>query len=401
MTGLRIALVVQGRFHAFDLARALDARGHAVTILTNYPAWAAARFGVGGARVRSAAWHGAAVRAIDRVPPAWRPRSADAWTHQAFGRWAASVLERDRWDVIHSWSSISEELLASPRIRARSRLLMRGSAHIDTQDAILRDEEARTGARLERPTPWMIARERREYARADGVVVLSTFARRSFEAQGYAPERLAVVPLGVDVRTFRPSPETIAARASRIRRGDRLRAVYVGALALQKGLWDLAEISKLVADLPIDIQLVGPLTHDAAVALSRMSPSVRHVGAVPQAELPRIYADADVFVFPTLQDGFGMVLTQAKAAGLPILCTDHCAGPDLIEDGRDGWIFGIRAPQAFAARLRWCHEHRDALADMACHVAERYTARDWSEVAGAFETAIEPFLHGEREVRSA
>ncbi|MEO8481899.1 MAG: glycosyltransferase family 4 protein [Acidobacteriota bacterium] len=385
MTSLRIALVVQGRFHAFDLARELSRRGHDVTIFTNYPAWAVRRFDVGCSRVRSCWAHGAAVRGLDRLPRALKPHDAGPWVHRTFGRWAARALQGTSWDVVHCWSGVSEELLTSPATRAGCTLLMRGSAHIAVQDAILQAEETRAGCPLERPSPWMISRERREYELADRVVVPSSFARDTFAQSGVAPARVVCLPLGVDVRAFQPMAADVAARAARIRGGDRLRVLYVGALSMRKGLLDLEAALARVVDVPLDVRLVGTLTPEAAGALGRMDGRVAHRDAIAQRALPAEYRAADVFVFPTLEDGFGLVLTQAKAAGLPVLCTTNCAGADLIREGEDGWIVPVRSADAIADRLRWCHAERDALATITERAAGEFRPRDWSTVAGEFE----------------
>jgi glycosyltransferase involved in cell wall biosynthesis len=116
------------------------------------------------------------------------------------------------------------------------------------------------------------------------------------------------------------------------------------------------------------------------------SSEVHAIGKVPQAELPRLYDRSDLFLFPTIQDGFAVVLAQAKAAGLPILTTSNSAGGDLITSGVDGWILPIRDPQGFVDRLRWCHEHRGDLAEMTLRVYDRFQPRDWAAVAADFET---------------
>jgi glycosyltransferase involved in cell wall biosynthesis len=298
-----------------------------------------------------------------------------------FGRWAARRLAGAPWDLIHCWSGVSEELLTSPAVRARCRWLMRGSAHIAVQDRLLREEERRTGVRLERPSAWMIAREQREYALADRIVVLSTFARQSFEAEGVRQERLAVVPLGVEIGAFRASPDVVARRLRRIREGGPLRILYVGAMTLQKGLWDLAAALESLDDVPLDVRLIGGASPEASQVLARLTRKARWAGHVPQAELPPHYWDADVFVFPTIQDGFGMVLTQALAAGLPVIASDHCAAPDLVQDGVSGWIVPARSSEALSARLRWCHEHREELATMASLVPSLAMPRGWEQVA--------------------
>lgn len=389
MSPLRIALVVQGRFHAFDLARALTGLGHHVTVLTTYPRWAAARFDIGAATVESAWGIGLLWHLVERCPGRGGKRGGRAWLHAAFGRWAARRLALDRWDVVHGWSGVSEELLAAPDVRAACRILMRGSAHIVAQDRLLADEEVRTSMPIERPDAWMLAREQREYAMADRILVLSSFARDSFAAEGCASSRLAVLPLGVDVAAFRPSDEIRAARAQRIRSGQPLRVLYVGTLSARKGLVDLVETATRLTGERIEFRLVGAETPESRVLLARAGANVTRAGKVAQSDLPSVYHQSDVFLFPTIEDGFGLVLTQAKAAGLPIICTNHCAGPDLLTEGQDGWVVPIRSPEAMVERLRWCDRHRDRLALMADAVAATYRPPDWQAVAADFARLAE------------
>src|SRR5437016_11313534 len=100
---LKIAIAVQGRFHAFDLAKALLRRGHDVTVFTNYPAWAVARFGVPPARVRSFWMHGVLSRIADRVAD-WTGLRFEPLLNPIFGGWASRALAKEQWDVIHGWS---------------------------------------------------------------------------------------------------------------------------------------------------------------------------------------------------------------------------------------------------------------------------------------------------------
>jgi hypothetical protein len=136
-----------------------------VTVFTNYPAWAAGRFGVPADRVRSFTAHGMLTRT---VPPALSAMT-ESPLHTLFGRWAAREVGKQSWDVIHCWSGVSEELLAAAQHRKGLTMLMRGSAHIATQSRLLREEAERTGVALDQPSPWMVDREQREYALPRGV----------------------------------------------------------------------------------------------------------------------------------------------------------------------------------------------------------------------------------------
>src|SRR5206468_620270 len=101
----------------------------------------------------------------------------------------------------------------------------------------------------------------------------------------------------------------------------------------------------------------------------------------PQLSLPSIYRQSDVFLFPTIEDGYAVVLAQAQAAGLPILATTNCSASDFVRDGENGWILPIRDPAAFIERLEWCDAHRNELARMVWATFDRYQPRDWSNVA--------------------
>lgn len=387
---MKIAIVVHGRFHAFDLARALGQRGHTVKLFTNYPHWATRRFGVPHAMVHSFWLHGVLSRIADRLHKTIGLPYPEAWLHQLFGRWAARVLEKENWDVIHLWSGIAEETL---RVSARCqglKLVMRGSAHIRTQANILQEEEQRTGVALDQPSPWMVMREEREYQLADQIVTLSQFAYRSFIDQGIPSQKLRLLPLGVNVAAFRPTPEVIEARCRRLLAGEPLRVLYVGGLSLQKGMWDIRTLLACPGSRRFCVRLLGPKTPEVRSSIvADLFAAAEWIPRQPQASLPHWYAWGDVFLFPSLQDGFAVVLRQAHASGLPIVATTNCGGPEVVQEGETGWIVPIRRPDVMLERLQWCDTHRQELADMVRQIYAQNSenrGRDWLQVAADFET---------------
>jgi glycosyltransferase involved in cell wall biosynthesis len=385
MTPLKIAIVVPGRFHGFDLAREVLARGHEVTLLTNYPAWAMARFGIPSRRARTFPLHGVLARVLSRLPRQGAIRYPEAWLHRMFGRWAARQLSREQWDVIHCWSGVSEELLDSPRVKSSCTLLMRGSAHISVQSRLLEDEEARAGVPLDRPSEWMCERELREYELADRILVLSTFSRQSFEAEGTPSSRIVTVPLGVNVDAFRPPAGTIAARQRRILAGESLRVLFVGAVSYRKGFFDIATVIDRLHGRGFTFELVGPILPESGALVDRIRSQATFVGKRPQSELPASYHAADLFLFPTIEDGFPAVMAQAKAAALPILTTAHGAGLDIVTPGQDGWIVPVRDPAAIVERLTWCARNRPHVAQIVQRIYDTFRPRDWAQVAADFE----------------
>ena len=154
---MKIAVVVHGRFHAFDLARALIRRGNDVTVFTNYPKWAVRRFGIDPRHVRSCWWRGVLFRIVYSYQKPWKV-DPQPLLNPMFERWTIRELLREEWDIVHVWSGIAEGVLTALRHTRAGCLLLRGSTHIRAQSAILLEEESRTGVRLDRPSPWIVER---------------------------------------------------------------------------------------------------------------------------------------------------------------------------------------------------------------------------------------------------
>jgi glycosyltransferase involved in cell wall biosynthesis len=375
----KVDLVVHGRFHAFDLARALISLGHDVLVYTNYPKFAAKPFGLPPERVRSFVGHGLMTRLQRRIDPLKRGFDLEPYFHQSFGRWAAGRVRRNA-DLIYVFSGVAEEILQLSReTHPCQRWMVRASAHIRTQHRLLCEEEARIGVGIDKPSAWMLAREEREYTPADKIVVLSSFARKSFVEEGVGADRLLLLPSGVESVRFRASPEAITARCQRIVSHRPLEVLTVGSFTARKGGLDLATIATALSPA-FRFHFVGDIPGEL-IALRSMSGGIGFRPRVPQFELAKIYEAADIFVFPTIEDGFANVLAQAAAAGLPILTTANCSGPDVVREGLTGWVYPIRRPDAFIERLQWCNSHRQELAKMVRHAYEAFQPRDWIDMA--------------------
>jgi len=385
----RIALSVHGRFHMFDMGRELLARGHDVHVYTNYPRFVVRRFGIPAERVHSFVAHGVTTRLCNRVLPARAGGLLERVSNTAFARWAARVIPKQNWDMVFSMSGVAEQLFEALSDRQSTlRVLHRGSSHIRTQRRLLEDEERRAGRWIEKPSDWIVAREEREYESADAIHVLSDFARDSFLEQGVPDDKIYLIRLGVRLSNFQASPEVIAERCRRIRSGVPLRVLSVGTFCCRKGAIDLHQIVRELHGGPFAFRFVGPVAPDARKLADDLAALAVFTGKRRQSDLPREYEWGDVFLLPTIEDGFAVVLTQALASGLPLLVTPNCAGPDLIREGDLGWVVPIRSPSAIGERLRWCHEHRDELTTMVEKVSQSSHSFDWKQTAEMAERNV-------------
>lgn len=379
-------LVVQGRFHAFALAKALLAQGMPLRLLTNYPAFIAEKFGLPRSALACSGHLGLVHRYAYRWNLAKNGNALDRWLHQSFSRWAGRQVLRDVPEILHTFSGVAKELYDALEQAGQNpiKILARGSAHIKEQHRDLAREAKRAHyPEIDRPSPWMVQREVEEYRRSDHIVALSSYARNGFLRRGYEADKILLLSLGSNIQQFRPDRTVIDERISRIRGGQKLRVLYTGNVSLQKGILDLLDVARKLGD-QMHFQVVGNITPDAAAIVASHQVGIEYVPRVPESDLPRIYSKADLFLFPTLHDGFAAVLAQAQAGCLPIVATDHCAAPDLINEATTGYLVPIRRPDLIIERLRSLDANREQTIQMIESLWSSLSIRDWSDVATDF-----------------
>jgi glycosyltransferase involved in cell wall biosynthesis len=96
----------------------------------------------------------------------------------------------------------------------------------------------------------------------------------------------------------------------------------------------------------------------------RQVPNTIITGQLPQPKMREWFARSSVFVLPSIEDGFGLVIMEAQACGLPVIATVNTGGPDVIDDGRNGFVVPIRSPDAIAEKLAFLYANPDQLRAM-------------------------------------
>lgn len=303
---LRIAIASIGRFHLLDLARELHALGHEVRFYSYVPKRRAVRFGLPPeAYVGLLAWVLPLV-GLQRLLGSRGPRILERIMLPLL-----DLIVRFKLKPCDVFIGMSGAYLVAARFAKKKFgakvLLERGSRHILSQLEIL---SSTPGARM--PSAFIVRREIRGYEMADGICVPSRHARDSFLEVSFPRSKLIVNPYGVDLSMF--TPRTGAEPVYDL--------AFVGTWSLQKGADLLVQAMEGRHWSLIHVGSRG----DVAFPSSDRSISM---GPVDQAELPNYYRKARILVLPSRQDGFGLVLSQALACGVPIVCTDRTGGPDL------------------------------------------------------------------------
>jgi glycosyltransferase involved in cell wall biosynthesis len=305
---MRIVIVTTRGFHLRHLARELIAMGRDVTYFTYMPKRRIRRDGIPVERARSyflrlQPWSGAALA---------RPvASLVTYATEALFERADRAYARDLppCDVVIGLSALTLECARVARARHGAKIVLeRGSRHVLSQrELIARDGDPPL-------SQTYVDRELAGYEIADFIALPSRHACDSFRAQGVDSGRLFYNPYGVDLERFQVRPPP----------GGPFRMVYVGHWSYRKGC-DV--LSKMLAAAP-DLLLthVGTQGELPFPSTDRFA-SLGHRG---HDELPQILARHHALVLPSREDGFGMVLTEALAAGLPVIASAMTGGPDLL-----------------------------------------------------------------------
>jgi glycosyltransferase involved in cell wall biosynthesis len=221
-----------------------------------------------------------------------------------------------------------------------------------------------------RPSPSHYSRleqKRQEMELADLALVPSSFAERTIR-EFYPHKEIARAPYGVDSEFWTPGPTN--------KPSGPLRFIFVGQVSLRKGVPLLIEAWSKAELRDAELALVGSW----ALAGSKrraLPPGITWFPPCSWQALRERYRESDVFVFPSFSDGFGLVLLEAMACGLPAIASEASIGPEVITAGC-GFISPSGDLDRLVELLRWFDRHRDELPAMSREARAKAARCTWS-----------------------
>ena len=241
------------------------------------------------------------------------------------------------------WGSATGSLASARAARNHGArfILDRACPHVDVQQALVRLECERLGVHFDAEPAWFRDRQLAEYAEADSIVVPSQYSARSF-----APElqsKLIVAPLfgRVPAQSAVPTPDARPFTFGTIG-GSPVRKGFLDLLLA----WDRLKLPNARLLIRTDASL------EKFPALREILRRVKNVEVVGyQQDMASFYARCDAFVLPTLDDGFGMVILEAVAHGLPVVTTAHCGAAELFRAAEDLLIVPPQNSEALAVAM--------------------------------------------------
>jgi glycosyltransferase involved in cell wall biosynthesis len=360
---MQILQAVYGVFHHFELAHQLHARNHLRRIYSTWPWARLKREGLPRSLVRTFPLVHTADYLLRRTPiySAALDARFNEWNSLSFDRWLRHNVEP--CDALIAISGAG--LTAGPLVQSRGGKFIcdRGSTHQRFQDEILAEEYRRWNVPYTAPAAHIVRREEGIYAIADAITVPSNVARRSFLAQGIAPEKVHVIPYGVRLDKFTPG----GARSS-----EAFEVLFAGQISLRKGIPYLLEAFGRLRHPRKHLTLAGSVQDDVRELLKRLpTEHVTFAGSLPQPELAVLMARSHVLALASVEEGLALVQGQAMACGCPVVATVATGAEDLFTDGVEGFIVADRDTAALADHLQQLADDLALRARMSAAALER------------------------------
>lgn len=237
-----------------------------------------------------------------------------------------------------------------------------------------------------RDSPQKTDRKDLELSLAEHIFVASAFTRKTLQSAPDFAGKVHVVPYGA------PAVSGVGSRCSSD--GRELKILYVGSLGQRKGLAYLKAATEMLK-IPYQLTIIGKRPQLPCAPLDELISKSRYIPSCPHSSVLETMRQNHVFIFPSLFEGFGLVLLEAMSQGMAVIATPNTAGPDIISNGEDGVIVPIRDAEAICATLTKLHENRDWLDSIRERAIEKAGQFTWGQYGNSICDVIEGLLQPE------
>lgn len=218
---------------------------------------------------------------------------------------------------------------------------------------------------------------------ADHLICTSKFAFQSLVENGIDPKKISIVRYGIN------SPKKKQITRKNMKKP--LKLLFVGSVSCEKGIYFLLEAMKCFRPEDVSLTVIGK-KYVSDDLLSEYENWCQFVGDIPYSQVGKYYENADVFVFPTLFDSFGKVISEAMSYGLPVISTSSAGAADYIENGINGFVIKAGSVEELENSIKYFLEHRDKVISMGKQSIETADQNTWSQYEKEYAKTIRQII---------
>jgi len=307
-----------------------------------------------------------------------------AWlrSQRAFAREAARLAEREGCGVMAFntnalWTFEILKEMGLPCVIDQTIAHRRWSDRIGQAECDHHPEWGDTWAAPTYRAQW----EDEELRLADLVLCGSEFCAWTMEQEGVPGEKLVVIPYGADTATFVPGPERPST--------EKVKLLFVGSLSLRKGVHHLLRAAGRLGPSRVSVTAVGS-SRVSGAALGKYSAILNTLPFQLHEDMPRIYQDHDLYVFPSLVEGSSLSIYEAMASAMPVITTPNSGS--LVRDGVEGLIVPAGDEDALAEAIGRLGRNRDLRLEMGRAARKRAEeVGDWNHYGDRLAKVLREF----------
>lgn len=271
----------------------------------------------------------------------------------------------DKCDIFHGWAHSCLYCLKKAKKYGAKTVVECASTHILNRKQMIEKEYALWNVRYRRLDSFLIEKSLREYEETDYVFVPSNFAKNTFVQYKFNPDKVAVLPFGVDTKKFQPTKL----------KDDAFRLIFVGEIGLRKGVQYLLKAWQELKLPKAELVLIGAVAPYFRNILKRYS-GLERIKFVGYTNPINYYQQASVFVFPTLEEGLALVILEALACGLPVITTEESGAKGIVREGQEGFFVPARSVEMLKEKISLLYSNQNLRQQMSINariLAEQYT----------------------------
>jgi len=330
----KLKVFALSRFHIFQLAKVLKENNRLELLVTAYPKFKIRKEWPLFLDILKSYPIFAAIRFLVLIFKRFRLESLASklqeFMHTQFSETTARLVN-DKDSFVIGLSSFMEETILASKLKGVITIVEHGSLDIRTERDLLQKECDIHGFKPfgNWQHTWLIEKMKREFDEADYIFCCSKLAKQTLVDHGVDEGKVYSNPLGVNLDRFRIKPN----------RQGAFKYLHVSNMSPLKGLHHIIEAFSRLNARECELWLVGPMPNDPKLQMMIKSDlKIKYLGYLAESELPAIYNQCDVFVHPSLSDGWAMTVLQSMASGVPAIVSDMTGAKEIIDEGHNGWV---------------------------------------------------------------
>lgn len=218
-------------------------------------------------------------------------------------------------------------------------------------------------------SPDKLNKKDQELALADVIFVASSFTKKTLEEYSGTLAEIKVIPYGFPEVKQKKEYQPLVSR--------KLKVLFIGGLSQRKGLSYLFNAVESMQN-KVELTIVGQKAVANCDVLNLALEKHKWIPSLSHDQVLACMREHDVFVFASLFEGFGLVITEAMSQGVPVITTDRTAGPDIIKDGEDGWIVPAGSSMAIKEVFTKILETPEIVKKFGIAAQQKAQTRPWS-----------------------